>query len=555
MSPPLFGAGFRTPHFDEIARAARALDWFEVLSENFIDLGGPRRAMLERLRADHPIALHGVSLSIAGTDPLDEDYLRGLRALADQVEPAFVSDHLCWTTLGGHQSHDLLPVALTARVLDHVSARVARAQECLGRRILLENATTYVAFRSDELAEAEFLAELCQRTGCGMLLDVNNLYVNAQNLGIDPQRYLAALPREIVGYMHLAGHAVLPDVRIDTHDEDVPAAVWELYDAAARGFPEADLIVERDDKLPVFAELCAEVESARARHARAVRAVAETPLVARARPDRSGGVASPAWSTLQAEFWKQSIERGGAGPEALVANDRPVSAARGIRVYSDAYASSLRRALATNFPALARVVAEDDWVALCAAYLRSHPPRGHDFRSLGASLCEFVRDFRFSRDYGIDPNLLAELVALEQAQLEVQDEVDEDAPLVPESLAELTPEQWEGAVFVFARALRVVRATHDVLPVAEAVARGEEPARPKTALTSYRVFRSAGQLRTERISEREADLSERLLAGASFSEACEAAAAKEGAELAETALDAVRILVDASRRGLVLRVE
>jgi uncharacterized protein (UPF0276 family) len=553
MANPLFGAGFRTPHFDAIAREPRALDWFEVVSENFIALGGPRRAMLERLRAAHPIALHGVSLSIAGSDPLDDEYLRGLRALADQVEPSFVSDHLCWTTLGGHQSHDLLPVALTSHVLEHVVARVAHVQEALGRRILLENATCYVAFRSDELDEAEFFHELCRRSGSGMLLDVNNLYVNAQNLGIDARRYLATLERESVAYMHLAGHAVLPDVRIDTHGAEVPSPVWTLFDDAARRFPAAHVIIERDENLPEFEELRAEVELARARHARALASAEPPPPVDAPHVVRSRSTASPEWSALQAEFWKRSIERAAEGAEALVAADRPVSAARGLRVYADAYASNLPHALRVNFPALVRVLDASDFASLSAAYLRAHPPRGHDFRGLGARLAEFVRGFAFARDYGIDPSVFADLAALEQAQLEVQDELDEPESLPPESLAALAPEQWDMARFAFARALRVVRASHDVLPVVEAVAKSETPARPKASPTSYLVFRSDGRLRSERIGEREAELAESLFAGASFAETCEAAHARSGAELAHLAVEAARLLVDVCRSGLVLR--
>lgn len=554
MSKPLFGAGFRTPHFDAIARQPRALDWLEVVSENFIALGGPRSAMLERLRAEHPIALHGVSLSIAGSDPLDDAYLRGLRELADRVEPVFVSDHLCWTTLGGHQSHDLLPVALCARVLEHVVARVARVQDALGRRILLENATSYVAFRGDELEEAEFFRELCRSSGCGILLDVNNLYVNAQNLGIDAQRYLATLERGSVGYLHLAGHAVLPDVRIDTHGAEVPSPVWALFDDAVRCFPDAHVIIERDENLPEFAELRAEVELARTRHGRAVASADPPPVVEPPRSNRPGAPEAPAWSALQAEFWKRSIERASEVVEALVATDRPVSAARGLRVYGDAYASNLQRALAVNFPALARVVDASDFEALAAAYLRAHPPHGHDFRSLGTRLGEFVRSFAFARDYAIDPSVFADLVALEQAQLEVQDELDEAASLAPESLAALTPEQWDEARFVFAHALRIVRASHDVLPVIEAVTKSETPARPKASPTSYLVFRSEGRLRTERLGEREAELAERLLAGASFGDACGAVHALEGSDLAVIAVVAARLLVDACRRGLVVRV-
>ena len=557
-----FGAGFRTPHFDEITRAPRALDWFEVLSDGFIGVGGRRRAMLENLRADYPILLHGVSLSIAGSDPLDGEYMRGLRELCDRIEPISVSDHLCWTALGGHESHDLLPVALTLRVLDHVSTRVARVQDALGRRLLLENATVYVVFRGDELDESEFFSELCRRTGCGMLLDVNNLYVNAQNLGIDPHGYLGALPREIVGYMHLAGHAVLPDVRIDTHDAEVPLSVWELFDVAARRFPDAGVILERDDNLPPFAELRGEVELARARHARALAAGRAPSIDPPQRAARPRSVEPRAWSALQRELFERMVDKPGgfehradAGLTALFDDARPVAAARGVRVYSDAYAASLPRALAVNFPALARVVDPADFAALCGAYLRSHPPRGHDFRELGAKLAEFARTFRFARQYGIEQSALAELVALEQAQLEVQDEVDEAEPLVPAVLAALTAEQWEAARFHFARALRIVRTTHDVLPVVEAVARGEVPARPKQAHTAYLVFRSACQLHTQPISEREARLYTLLVGGASFAETCEAAHARDATELGELTLEVVRVLVAAAERGLLLRCE
>lgn len=548
-----FGAGFRTPHFDEVRGAKPTLDWLEVVTENFLGIGGKRRAMLDRLRADHPIVLHGVSLSIAGSDPLDEVYLRGLRELADRVEPEFVSDHLCWTALGGHQSHDLLPVARSERVLEHVCARIARVQEMLGRRLTLENASVYVAFRGDEMSEAEFFRDLCRRSGCGMLLDVNNLYVNAQNLGIDPLTYLAALPRECVDYMHLAGHAVLPDVRIDTHDADVPDPVWDLFEIATRRFPDAGVIVERDDNLPPFDELRAEVERARSRHARALAAVESfEPLVAPPPSSTRVRAAAPSWSELQAAFFRAVVEHRDAGAAALVDDDRPVPAARGMRVYGDAYAASLPRALAVNFPALAKVIEPDDWSALCAAYLRTHPPRGHDFRSLGTELAGFVSGFSFRGSYGVDPRVLAELVALEQAQLEAQDEVDEAPPLEPAALAALTPEQWEDARFAFVRALRVVRATHDVLPVVEAVARGETPARPKAGVASYLVCRSGDRLQTLPLREREAEILDSLLAGRSFAEACDRAQALDGADLAEVALDAAGVLVRACERGLLL---
>ena len=184
------------------------MDWLEVLSENFLGVGGAQRAMLERIRGDTPLALHGVSLSIAGSEPLSTHYLAGLRALAEFIDPVFVSDHLAWTALRGHETHDLLPVAFTREVLDHVAARVAHVQETLGRPLLLENATVYVAFRANEMTEAQFLSELCERTGCGLLLDVNNVFVCASNHGFHGADYLRQVPWENVVYFHTVSEAV-----------------------------------------------------------------------------------------------------------------------------------------------------------------------------------------------------------------------------------------------------------------------------------------------------------------------------------------------------------
>jgi uncharacterized protein (UPF0276 family) len=539
-----FGVGFRTQHFDAIRAAPRAVDWLEVLSDDHLTSGGPRRKRLLRLRADHEIALHGVGLGIAGSDPLDERYLDALVALARGVEPAFVSDHLCWTAFRGHQSHDLLPVAYNEEVLDHVAARVDAVQERLGRQLLLENASAYVAFRGDTLGEAEFLAALCRRTGCGLLLDVNNLFVNAANLGVDPLPWLAALPADAVGYLHLAGHAVLADVRVDTHDADVPAEVWSLFEVVARRWPDAPVILERDDRIPPFEALVAELDVARRLHARAqARADRVTREPSRAASCQQG--LSPV-TTWQKEFFERVVDKPvgfeHAGAEALLDDARPVRAARGLRVYSDAYAAHLRDALATNLPALARVLRRDDFDALAAAYLRAHPPRGHGFETLGAALADFVRTHVFATDYGVGAQALADLAALEQAQLEVQHAPDAGAALGPEALADVPPEDWALARFELAPAQRVVFATHDVLPCVEAVARGAEPARPAAGAVAYWVQRLEDRVRTEPIALDVARVLASLAAGAPFGEA-----SRGDAELG------ARSLVLAAARGLVVR--
>ncbi len=559
--PPRFGAGFRSVHFDEILGAPGLVDWFEVVSDTLIGVGGTRRAMLDRLRAAYPILLHGVGLGVAGSEALDATYLRGLRELADSIEPVFVSDHLCWTGLGGHESHDLLPIAYTPEVLDHVASRVAEVQERLGRRLLLENASAYVAFRGAQIEEGAFFAELCARTGCGMLLDVNNLVVNAHNLGSDPLRVLAAIPASAVGYMHLAGHAVLADVRIDTHDADVPVAVWELYEVAARRFPNAGVIVERDDQLPTFAALVAEVACARERQ-RGACADANSDVAGGApSPGSSHRTASdaPSWRALQQRFFARMVEKppdSNSAPDAelaaLLDDALPVRAARGMRVYSDAYPASLRRALEVNFPALAKVVSPSDFSALAAAYLQRHPPRQKEFVSLGAALAAFLPTHRFVNTYGVGCAVLAELVALEQAQIEVANAADAADALGSEALAAIEPEQWSEARFAFAPALRIVLATHDVLPVVTAVQRGEEPERPVAWRGAYLVHRARGALRTESIDLDEATVLAALVAGRCFADACDVA---PSADDAERAARGVRALLVACARGLVMQVE
>lgn len=240
------------------------VDWFEVITENFLVEGGNPRRVLREVRPHTPIALHGVSLSIGSLDPFDEAYLSAIRELAREVAPPFVSDHLCWTGLGGHNTHDLLPLPYTEEALDHVVARVAHVQERLGREILLENPSTYTVFAGSQLAEADFLAELSRRTGCGLLLDINNVVVSCANHGWDPDAYLAAIPPERIGYVHLAGHTMNGELRIDTHDMPVQDEVWALYRRATERFGPLATCLERDDNVPPLDELRAELAHARA---------------------------------------------------------------------------------------------------------------------------------------------------------------------------------------------------------------------------------------------------------------------------------------------------
>jgi uncharacterized protein len=258
------GIGLRTTHFAPLLEQGGRADWFEVITENFLGVGGRPRAVLDRLRAERPIVLHGVSLSIGSVDPLNEEYLAGVRALADEVQPAWVSDHLCWGSFGRHYAHDLLPLPFTEEALEHVVSRVHRVQEALGRQILMENVSSYLEYRCSRLTEWDFLAELSRRSGCLLLLDVNNVHVSARNHGFDAQEFLAGIPRDRVAQIHLAGHSDHGTHLLDTHDAPVPEPVWALYQEAVRRFGRVSTLVEWDDHIPPLEEVLAEAERARA---------------------------------------------------------------------------------------------------------------------------------------------------------------------------------------------------------------------------------------------------------------------------------------------------
>jgi uncharacterized protein (UPF0276 family) len=257
------GIGLRPKHYPQVLDGVRA-DWFEVISENFMIRGGRPLSMLERVRADRPVVLHGVSLSIGSTDALNAGYLDELRTLADRVQPAWISDHLCWGSHGQRYAHDLLPLPFTDEALAHVVERVQRVQDRLGRRILLENVSSYLGFAHSTMPEWAFLAAIAEAADCGILLDVNNVFVSAVNHGFRTGDYLAGLPAARIGQIHLAGHSDRGTHLLDTHDAAVCPEVWDLYRDAVRRFGGVSTLVEWDDHIPPIEDVLAEAERARA---------------------------------------------------------------------------------------------------------------------------------------------------------------------------------------------------------------------------------------------------------------------------------------------------
>ncbi|MGB5261616.1 MAG: DUF692 domain-containing protein [Gammaproteobacteria bacterium] len=258
-----FGLGLRIPHFEHVLKHKPSIDWFEVLAENFMVAGGKPKHYLHRIREYYPMVMHGVSMSIGSTDPLDMNYLKKLKVLANELQPEWISDHLCFTSYGAVNSHDLLPLPYNAEALRHVVERVGQVQDFLGRRILLENVSSYLTYTTSEMAEWEFLADIATTADCDILLDINNIYVSARNHGFSAHQYLQGIPASHVRQFHLAGHTDCGDYLIDTHDHAVVDPVWKLYVEALKLFGPVSTMIERDDNIPAFEELQDELDIAR----------------------------------------------------------------------------------------------------------------------------------------------------------------------------------------------------------------------------------------------------------------------------------------------------
>lgn len=257
MSRPFlgFGLGLRTEHYDYIEENKPDVDWFEILSENYMVPGGKPLDHLDKIRCDYEMVMHGVSLSIGSTDQLNKGYLKDLKQLIQRVEPHWISDHLCWTGVNETNSHDLLPLPYNEATIAHVVDRVSQVQDFLGQQVLLENLSSYVTYKDSEMSEWEFFNEIARRSDCHILLDINNIFVSAHNHQFDPVEYLNGIDIDRVMQFHLAGHSCHGEMIVDTHDHDVCDPVWDLYATALKRFGAVSTMIERDDDIPEFQQL------------------------------------------------------------------------------------------------------------------------------------------------------------------------------------------------------------------------------------------------------------------------------------------------------------
>jgi uncharacterized protein (UPF0276 family) len=258
-----FGLGLRTDHYQPILDEKPHIDWLEIITENYLVPGGKALYYLDKIREHYPIVMHGVSLSIGSTEPLDWDYLKQVKALAKRINPAWLSDHLCWTGIHGKNTHDLLPLPYTEEAIRHIAARIQQVQEFMGQQILIENVSSYITYKQSDLTEWEFLNAVAEQADCLILLDINNIYVSSVNHEFDPLHYINAMSANRVSQIHLAGHCDKGNYIIDTHDHDIIDAVWELYAATIQKLGFVPTMIERDDNIPPLATLLAELNQAK----------------------------------------------------------------------------------------------------------------------------------------------------------------------------------------------------------------------------------------------------------------------------------------------------
>jgi uncharacterized protein (UPF0276 family) len=377
-----FGLGLRTQHYADFLARKQPLDWLEIITDNYLIDGGKPLAVIDAIRRDYPVAMHGVAMSIGASQGVDVPYLQRVKALADRIEPLWVSDHLCWTGPGPEQLHDLYPLPYTDESARHVIAQIRRAQDVLGRRLVLENVSSYIRYRHDSASEWQFLAHIAQEADCLLLVDVNNIYVSSVNHGFDPLTYLHALPAHRVQQIHLAGHSDNGDHIIDTHDHPVALPVWDLYAQACQRFGAVAAMIERDDHIPPLAELLDEMAIARrvaAEHVAPPEPVAITSITLAPTADPTGLAA------VQRHFADRVLANAlpPEMPEDLITGRLPI--------YHHAYRARLAEVLADTYAKTCLYMGSDTFEAHARDYAVAHPPRTRSLNRYGEGLVGTLR--------------------------------------------------------------------------------------------------------------------------------------------------------------------
>jgi uncharacterized protein (UPF0276 family) len=510
-----FGLGLRAKHYPYIFEHKPSIDWFEIISENFMDTQGKPRLNLEKIRQDYPVVMHGVSLSIGTVDPLNSPYLKQLKDLIQWVEPAWISDHLCWTGVAHKNTHDLLPVPYTEEALQHIVERIKRVQDYLGRPVAFENPSTYLEFQTSHMQEEEFLARMVEASDALLLLDVNNVYVSCYNHGWDPKAYIDTLPLERVIQIHLSGHTNKGTHIIDTHDAHVIDEVFSLYQyVLSKAGRTPNTMVEWDDQIPEFPVLYAELEKAKT--------LSKTP----SQPlsfnmpfkDTSPFMCEDISLDAAERRMQEAIllgERADARPETWIVPKSDFSSQAQLDVYINAYRWRLQGVVVDDYEVLDRYLGTKPFHALVRDFVESIPSTHFNIGRYAASFPDFVKD-------ALPNDLFAyELCLLETAISQLAD-LPETAPLTPQDVANLSPEDFLSATLFPRDTLKLFHFKTNVNDYYQAVLTNKDLPTPAHVDTFYAVYRHEDEMWRLRLAKEEYPFLQALFGGASISTALEA---------------------------------
>ncbi len=532
------GAGLRSLHYPVITQEWPRISWFEAISENYMDTGGRPLAILEKVREHYPLALHGTALSIGSIDAVNIPYLTRLKSLIERIDPFIVSDHLCGSGVGGNVLHDLLPLPFTGEAIRHTAEHLRQVQEFLGRQILIENVSTYVTYRHSVMPEWEFLAEVAKRSGCGILLDLNNIYVNSVNHGFDPYDYVRRIPRELVGQFHLGGHTDMGTFLFDTHSKAVIDPVWDLYREALKVMGPVSTLIEWDADIPPFEVLSAEVKKAQAIYDE-LKDVTLTPIeVFAPRPAQGTGLSNRDLSLQTSLPAIQNWMRTKIQPQTEESADRlspePYCDPKGeegkrrIAAYTGGYPARFHESLSEVYETIRSLLGPERFMDLAHDYAVRYPSRDHNLNFVGRHLPEFLKTSKLTKEFPF----LSDLARLEWLISEAFHSF-ERPPVRPEEMTSIPPEQWEDLRLTFQPSTALLSSFWPVFQLwtnRKSSFSGVSTDRSKSP-EHILVGRRGLQIRAELLDPQQFRLLEALLAGKDLGAACEVLAEGGGDEL------------------------
>jgi uncharacterized protein (UPF0276 family) len=477
-----FGLGLRAKHLPYIFEHQPLVDWFEIISENYMDTGGKPRRSLDRIAKNYPVVMHGVSLSIGTVDPLNSEYLQKLKRLANDLQPAWISDHLCWTGVAHKKSHDLLPVPYTEEALKHIVQRIREVQDILERPIALENPSTYLEFKASVMPEAVFIAHMAEESGCNLLLDVNNVYVTCYNHRLDPKLYLDTLPLDRIIQIHLSGHENQGTHIIDTHDDHVIDEVWNLYKyVVSKSGRIPNTMIEWDDKIPEFTILYSELERARAY----AKEASDYTLPDLENTDTTYELDERLPLSFQQIRLQQAImlgEKIDSRPSEWIRNKKDFPAEKQLRVYVNAYRWRLFDVVVEDYPILKIYLGEERFNSLINDFISDMPPEHFNIARYAILLPTYQQNHRTYDSFS------SEICALETAISQLADSQETEA-LTPEHLVGITPDKLMESRLFLRKASQLFAFAHNVNDYFRAAKEEETLIIPEKKATWLAVFR------------------------------------------------------------------